>query len=95
MTDDWTLDDARRNLPDAWLGTTTFFKPEFAPKLRPKEEDTAGSSDEVKEPSAVPGGAQTVGDSAKRKERKYKGSSKPDWVDSASWVSMSPKVRSI
>ena len=28
-----------------------------------------------------------------RKERKYKGSSKPDWVDSASWVSMSLKVR--
>ena len=28
-----------------------------------------------------------------RKERKYKGSSKPDYIDSHSWTSMSPSVR--
>ena len=44
-------------------------------------------------PVTVSNPPTTSSSSSGRKERKWKGSSKPDWIDSYSWVSMSLPVR--
>ena len=46
------------------------------------------------EPITVPEPIGSIPPSSdNRKERKYKGSSKPDYIDSHSWTSMSPSLR--
>ena len=61
------------------------------PKARPLIEHPKPPEESVS--VVVPPVAVQPANESIRKERKYKGSSKPNWIDSASWVSMSPAVR--
>jgi hypothetical protein len=81
---DWKQPGAQRALSNHWSGTTTFYIEGKAPELPSKVTEPP----KVLEPigSAPPASNQ-------RKERKYKGSSKPDYIDSHSWTSMSPSLR--
>ena len=87
ITDDWSMKGAQRSLPKHWSGATVFYAKGKAPVVetpKPPEESVSV----VVPPVAIQPAKESI-----RKERKYKGSSKPNWIDSASWVSMSPAVR--
>ena len=73
-----------------WLGTTTFYRKVKAPAIT-VDPPVAHAAVEVPVPVPAPEGG--VSSSTGRREHKWKGSTKPDWIDSYSWVSVSLPVR--
>ena len=106
---DWTEKGSQRGLAKYWVGFTRFYEKGYAPvssgdtrsvsSSDPKSTVVPSSAlihaddKEVSRPVSEPAVSSKAHVPAKRKERRYKGSSKPDWIDTHSWVSMSKKVR--
>ena len=84
VNDLWTDKGAQRAMPKYWKGTTIFYKKGYAP-----DSGASGS----KEPGGVDLPPLPVSALAERKERKHRKSQKPNWIDSASWASISPALR--
>jgi hypothetical protein len=94
ITDTWNEKGAQRAQGRHWTGTTTFyFHGKASEVISAVKKDDAPTSPSAVVPPAVDTPVVPAPAQPDRKERKYKGSSKPDWIDSHSWVSMSPSVR--
>ena len=94
MSDDWTTKGSQRAMLHYWTGKSTFYRPDVAPVLRSSVvEEAPVSTSSSSRPEGLASTDAPVIVSGNRRERRYKGSLKPDWCDSASWVSMGPKVR--
>jgi hypothetical protein len=84
VNDLWTDKGAQRAMPKYWKGITIFYKKGFAP-------DSGSSSS--REPGGVDLPPLPASALAERKERKHRKSQTPNWIDSASWASISPALR--
>ena len=91
VNDEWTARGAQRAMPKYWRGTTTFYFKGQAPGDLPVS--GVGGSSGSRDPPAEVLPPLPVSALAERRERKHRGSQKPNWIDSASWVSISPAMR--